>query len=152
MRYFLDTEFNGFGNELISIALVGEDDRSFYAIVDCPEPQPWVAEHVIPFLEQCPVTPHRPKDKKELAYMLAEFINGDASPSLAIFADWSDDLRLFYGSLTFGDAAPRIRPFMTAIQQIDYREVTFVNECPHNAWWDAKTFKEGYMAIINASK
>ena len=39
MRYFLDTEFNGFGGCLISLALVPEDgDQDYYVVVpmtDC---------------------------------------------------------------------------------------------------------------------
>ena len=40
MRYFLDAEFNGFGGELISIALVPEDLSltPFYEAIDCAEP------------------------------------------------------------------------------------------------------------------
>ena len=38
MRYFLDTEFNGFGGTLISVALVPEHgDDDFYASLPLPE-------------------------------------------------------------------------------------------------------------------
>ena len=53
LRYFLDTEFKGFGGELISIALASEDSRHdpFYEAAECPDPTPWVAQHIIPVLQ-----------------------------------------------------------------------------------------------------
>ncbi|MEJ5976475.1 hypothetical protein WG901_07505 [Novosphingobium sp. PS1R-30] len=58
MRYFLDAEYNGFGGELISIALVPEDEATapFYAALVCAAPTPWVAEHVLPMLDTMPVS------------------------------------------------------------------------------------------------
>ena len=58
MRYFLDTEFNGFGGALISLALVPEAEGAppFYAALDCPEPTEWVAAHVLPVLGIAPVS------------------------------------------------------------------------------------------------
>ena len=38
MRYFLDTEFNGFGGALLSLALVPEDGEEFYVTLDCDGP------------------------------------------------------------------------------------------------------------------
>ena len=45
MRYFLDTEYNGFGGELLSIALSPElGDEEFYATFPLPQQiHPWVA-------------------------------------------------------------------------------------------------------------
>ena len=41
MRYFLDAEFNGFGGQLILIALAPEDEDAspFYEALDCHEPR-----------------------------------------------------------------------------------------------------------------
>ena len=39
MRYFLDTEFNGLGGELMSLALVPEHgDQEFYIVLPLPSP------------------------------------------------------------------------------------------------------------------
>jgi hypothetical protein len=56
MRYFLDTEFNGFGGDLISLALVPEyGDREYYAVLPLPEElHPWVARNVVPYLSSVP--------------------------------------------------------------------------------------------------
>ena len=52
MSLYLDTEFNGFGGSLISLALVSDiDGASFYGILPLPSKvHPWVQEHVLPFL------------------------------------------------------------------------------------------------------
>lgn len=55
MREFLDTEFDEDGKtiELISIALVAEDGREFYACsteVDLTRVSPWVRDNVLPHL------------------------------------------------------------------------------------------------------
>ena len=38
MRYYLDTEFNGFGGALLSLALVPDDGEEFYVTLECAEP------------------------------------------------------------------------------------------------------------------
>ena len=50
MRYFLDTEYDGFGGALLSIALVPEDGgEEFYAVIEHDGVRSeWVARHVIP--------------------------------------------------------------------------------------------------------
>ena len=42
MNLFLDCEFNGLGGELISMALVDEDGHSFYEVLTCTHPIPWL--------------------------------------------------------------------------------------------------------------
>lgn len=141
MKIFLDTEFNGFGNELISLALVAEDDRSIYIILPCPNPQPWIRENVLPHLTNCPVKPVYPASKKELASAIAGFINMDPDPT--IIADWPDDLRLFFDSLTLGNGMMvgigNIKTEMFRPNPIIMNQ--YVNPVPHNAWWDAMHLK-----------
>jgi len=51
VRYFLDTEYNGFGGALLSLALVPEDgSEEFYVTLQCDVPiDPWVERHVMPY-------------------------------------------------------------------------------------------------------
>ena len=52
MNYFLDTEFNELGGELISLALVREDTGGFlYVATPCKDPGPWVAANVMTVLD-----------------------------------------------------------------------------------------------------
>lgn len=57
MKLFLDCEFNGFGGELISMALVDEQGKYFYEVLPCPQPIPWVQENVMPKLNQAAISP-----------------------------------------------------------------------------------------------
>ena len=52
MKLFIDTEFNGFGGELISMAIVAEDGREWYGILPVADKLvEWVEEHVRPVLD-----------------------------------------------------------------------------------------------------
>jgi hypothetical protein len=86
MRYFLDTEFNGFCGDLIALALVPEDEElpPFYAALECPRPTPWVAEHILPVLNTEPVS------RDALGHALAAYLRNDPEPLL--FADWPEDI------------------------------------------------------------
>lgn len=86
MRYFLDTEFNGFCGDLIALALVPEQESlpPFFARLDCPNPTPWVAEHVLPVLDIAPGT------RDAMGRGLAAYLGNDPEPLL--FADWPEDI------------------------------------------------------------
>lgn len=85
MRYYLDAEFNGFGGSLIALALAPEDGGTpFYAALECPEPTPWVAAHVLPVLGIEPVS------REELGRSLAAYLAGDPDP--VVIADWPEDI------------------------------------------------------------
>ncbi len=85
MRYYLDAEFNGFGGALIALALAPEDGSPpFYAALDCPEPTPWVAGHVLPVLNIEPVT------REVLGQSLATYLANDPHP--VVIADWPEDI------------------------------------------------------------
>ena len=54
---YVDTEFNGFGGDLISMALVSDDGDGWYGVLPLPEKvHPWVAENVVPKLYSPPQT------------------------------------------------------------------------------------------------
>ena len=81
MNLYLDTEFNGFGGELISMALVGDVGFEWYQVLYLPdEVDPWVAENVVPILNKG----HVAKDFFNLS--LFEFLRDFDNPT--IYADW----------------------------------------------------------------
>jgi hypothetical protein len=86
MRYFLDAEFNGFGGELISIALVPDDDvlPAFYETIICERPTIWVQEHVQPLLEK------QPLDREQVSDRFFKYLHNDECP--VIVADWPEDI------------------------------------------------------------
>lgn len=98
MRYFLDTEFddNGRTIELISVALVSQDDRELYAVSDefsvelCND---WVRANVLP---QLPPRNQRTLDgatrwasRRLITQRVREFIGDDPAPEFwAYYADY----------------------------------------------------------------
>ena len=55
LRYFLDTEYNGWGGALLSLALVPDDGEELYLTLDWQgELEPWVERHVVPYLDAVP--------------------------------------------------------------------------------------------------
>jgi hypothetical protein len=56
MRVYIDCEFDGFGGDLISMALVTEDGREWYecCAVNGRKLEPWVWDNVIPVLGKAP--------------------------------------------------------------------------------------------------
>jgi len=136
MRYFLDTEFNGFGGALISLALVPEENgrAAFYAATTCDDPTDWVRAHVLPFLEIDPVAPD------ELGRRMAAYLRNDEDPLLV--ADWPEDIALAARALIAspGHRFPiaHIRFELCDIFGFDSQAASAV---PHNAYHDAVALK-----------
>ncbi|AGH50827.1 MULTISPECIES: 3'-5' exoribonuclease [Sphingomonadales] len=143
MRYFLDTEFNGFGGALISIGLVPEyGDQEYYAVLPLPEEvHPWVARNVVPYLDSVPQALANHVDAATAAHEVAAFLAGDRDP--LIVADWPEDIALFCRLLLTGPAEivdvgslgfefRRSPGFSTAMN----------SRVPHNALHDARALRD----------
>ena len=141
MRYFLDTEFNGFGGELISIALVPEDDglAPFYGAVACQSPTPWVVEHIIPVLDVEPV------ERSCLADQFADYLSNDPEPVLV--ADWPEDIAHAARLLVIGPGLMKpvrnIRFDLVDAELVSSGEDSAV---PHNACQDALRLRADVLA------
>lgn len=136
LRYFLDTEFNGFGGELISIALVPEDDsRShFYEAIACENPTPWVAENVLPVLAT------NPRRREDVAYRFAQFLIDDEDPVLV--ADWPEDIAHAARLLVTGPG--RMSPVRSLCFLLTDPLIIGPSEAPtvpHNALEDARALR-----------
>ncbi len=96
MRYFLDTEYNGWGGALLSLALVPDDGEELYLTLDWDGPlEPWVERNVVPYLDSVPeqlVSP-RLSPRRCGAHALAHYLAGDPEP--LIVADWPEDIAQF---------------------------------------------------------
>lgn len=139
MRLYLDTEFNGFGGPLISMALVG-DGVQWYESQTIDKPiHPWVRQNVVPVLNSLPMRP--PIFKHSFLHFMKEFKNPE------IICDWFEDAKHFlslfegtnYGSsfeypckVTLIKTPPQGGP---------------VSATPHNALADALALKEWYEAL-----
>lgn len=143
MRYFLDTEFNGFGGELLSLALVREDGASIYLLYSVPgNIGRWVATHVIPALHAVPPwIEARRVSQAEGARALGEFLSDDLDPE--IVADWPDDISYFCRALMTGPGhmAPLHR-LRFEMERLESHPSALPGGSPHNAWWDAMALRE----------
>lgn len=104
MRYWFDTEFieRPYTIDLISIGLVAEDDRQFYAEsseVDWSQAHPWVLDNVRPhLLGRTGALPNDQGDlvtachfgtKQSIGLALREFVGDDPAPEFwAYYADY----------------------------------------------------------------
>jgi len=58
-KLFIDCEFNEFGGDLISMALVAEDGQEFYEVLNLENDWKygsWVFANVVPYLNKDPIT------------------------------------------------------------------------------------------------
>lgn len=146
MKYYLDTEFDGLGGPLISLALVREDAKSVYYVFGETASDPWVAENVLPILDSADV-PVRYWNPKDAAMHLARFLDGDPEP--LIIADWPDDIKYFCqfiitGSLYWDlEGSPMFAlPSLTfKAERVDAYPTTLPGAIQHNAWWGAMALR-----------
>lgn len=140
---FLDCEFNGFGGELISMAIY--DARfglSFYEVLPFHhmEIDPWVAENVIPVLDREPLS-----STEEFQQELEIFLLRYRQEEVTIIFDWPDDISYFCTSLlTQPGEAIQTPARMSMI--LDRRLSSGASEVPHNALADAKAIAQHYLA------
>jgi hypothetical protein len=148
VRYFLDTEFNGFGGALLSLALVPEDGEEFYVAVDCDEPiHPWVAQNVVPYLGHVPVgLVSPPLSRDAAANALANYLAHDPAPE--IVADWPDDIAHFNQLLLVGPGR------MVAVPDLTFRLANLPgfstaenSAVPHNALHDARALRDHLLGL-----
>lgn len=93
-KLYIDCEFNGFGGELISMALVAEDGREWYGVL--PEPRiwnEWVYDHVLPVLND-PEPTIVARSREEFQVSLGTWLYPYDNPT--IVADWYTDLVHFF--------------------------------------------------------
>jgi len=141
MRYFLDTEFNGFGGDLISIALVPEDATvpPFYEAVRCANPTAWVIANVLPRLET------EPLGRAELADRFAQYLLDDESPVLV--ADWPEDIAHAARLLVTGPGQMSpVRSLRFELVDPDIIGPGKAAPVPHNARQDAVALRATVLA------
>ena len=149
MRYFLDTEYDGFGGALLSLALVPEDGgEEFYVVLDGEASDPWVQRHVVPFLDMVPEGLKGPRlSRRAAAEALAAWIQLDEA--VEIIADWPEDLAQLSMLLVTGPGQ------MVAVPQLTLRLVplhgfsTAANSVvPHNALHDARALRDHFQNLL----
>lgn len=146
MLVFIDTEFNGFGGELISIALVTSIGKDFYEVV---QPKKtivhWVKENVIPYLDKEPITIEKLQVK---LYQYLMDISEYGREPLTIIADWPDDIKYFCESLITGPG--NCIPTPAVVNFVLNRNLSSrLSQVPHNAHYDAIAIMNDYYGKVN---
>lgn len=150
MRYFLDCEFNGFGGELISFALVPDDGgEEFYARVEMTAaPVKWVERHVMPFVDHVPVGLQCvPAPLADVAAQLEAWLRG--LDAVEIVADWPEDIALFCRVLSFAPAEViRIPPVTFRWLSLPGFSTARNSAVPHNALHDARALRDHVLGHL----
>lgn len=111
VRLFLDTEFTHFGTpgksdaRLLSIALIDEEGRSFYAECTGWQPQDcsdFVRSHVLPVLD------HTPEDVQDIAHKLYAFLS--VYDHVVVHCDYPGDWHWLLWLLAFGSKTGDVWP------------------------------------------
>ena len=132
---YLDTEFNGFHGELISIALISSvTGKEFYEVLPLPETiHSWVKKNVIPVLNQ------QPEPFQTIRHRLYHFLKyHDGEP---IVADWPEDLSHLLNLLCEPDGVSfRLELDLRLIQSGELH-----SEIHHNALSDARALMHWHL-------
>jgi hypothetical protein len=137
---WIDTEFNEFRGELISMAIVTEDDQRFYEAVPCGSPGEWVAKNVIPVIHRTPI--HITQLRQRLFFFLSQF------DSMHLVADWPEDIAHFCNTLICGPGQRINTPTLTMEIR---RDLDAMSAIPHNALADALAMREKHLELERAA-
>lgn len=138
MNIWIDCEFNEFGGDLISMALVAEDGQEFYEVLDLENDEKygsWVFANVVPWLNKDPI------DKQVFQAKLRTFIN--QWDNVHVIADWPDDIKYFCMSLITAPGMCIGTP-LNMTMQIDRTLSAASSAIPHNALEDARAIKHSW--------
>lgn len=140
MKLFLDCEFTNFRGQLISMALVAENDDEFYEVVQYKTEQchPWVVENVLPILNKDFIF------YEDFQIKLRKFLN--KYDEIEVIADWPEDFYHFTMALLTGPGEMMNCPKLTMTLE---RRLNYVSSLPHNALNDAQAIKAGYFKKHN---
>lgn len=140
MRFSIDCEFNEFKGELISMALCPESGGlSFYEVLPCENPGPWVAKHVMPITGKDPIS------IGEFQTRLQQYLM--AFDSVHIVADWPEDIKHFCEALITGPGERLNTPPLS----MEVVRIDTVSPMPHNALGDALALRNAVFGHAKAS-
>ena len=148
MRYFLDTEYNGWGGALLSMALVPDHAEELYITLDWTGPlDEWVERNVLPFLDMVPdglVSPRM--SRADAARTVAHYLAGDRDP--LIVADWPEDLALFNALLVTGPGVMAEVPGLRfQFMPLAGFSTAASSKVPHNALHDARALRDHVLSL-----
>jgi hypothetical protein len=148
VRYFLDTEYNGVGGALLSLALVPDEGDELYLTFKATDPLlEWVERHVLPYLDSVPEQLSCPRlTRDDGAHALERYLRHDDEP--LIVADWPEDIAQMCNLMITGPGE------MVELLHLSFRLVPLTNfstaansKVPHNALHDARALRDHIIAM-----
>ena len=135
MKIYLDTEFNGFAGELLSMALVAEDGSEWYEVLAPEKPlDAWVFDNVAPKFGKNPIA------KDDFRKSLHAFLKHFDNPT--IIADWHADFVHFFDAFHGKDYTGSLDWSCQTVLLSGPSDIHPEN--PHNALSDARALKHYY--------
>ena len=148
MRYFLDTEYNGWGGALLSLALVPDEGEELYLTLDWDGPlEEWGERNVVPYLDTVPEPLVSPRmNRADAARTVAHYLAGDPQP--LIVADWPEDIALFNALLLTGPGTMvEVPPLTFQFVELSGFSTAANSKVPHNALHDARSLRDHMMGL-----
>jgi hypothetical protein len=148
MRYFLDTEYNGWGGALLSLALVPDEGEELYLTLDWTGTlEEWVERNVVPYLDavaQSLVSPRM--SRADAALAVTHYLAGDPDP--VIVADWPEDIAQLSMLLVTGPGIMAEVPGLTfRFQPLSGFSTAANSKVPHNALHDARALRDHVLSL-----
>ena len=148
MRYFLDTEYNGWGGALLSLALVPDEGEELYLTLDWEGAlEPWVERYVVPYLDTVPQSLVSPRmTRADAARTISHYLAGDPEP--LIVADWPEDIALLNALLVTGPVVMAEVPALRfQFLPLSGFSTAANSKVPHNALHDARALRDHVLTI-----
>ena len=164
MRYFVDTEFNGLGGALLSLAIVPADGgREFYVTLECADPiEPWVGRNVMPYLDTVPDTMRSARlPRREASQALSDWLCSehelqsmaaypDQNFAMEFVADWPEDIAHFCTLLLTGPGdMVECPPLTFQLLRLPGFSTAANSKVPHNALHDARALCENVCTHLD---
>ena len=148
LRYFLDTEYNGWGGALLSLALVPEEGEELYITLDWDGAlEDWVERNVVPYLDTVSEALVSPRmSRPDAARTLAHYLAGDPDP--LIVADWPEDIAQLSNLLVTGPGIMAEVPALTfRFLPLSGFSTAANSKVPHNALHDARALRDHVLEL-----
>ena len=148
LRYFLDTEYNGWGGALLSLALVPDEGEELYLTLDWEGTlEQWVERNVVPYLDSVPQSLVSPRmSRADAARAVAHYLAGDRDP--LIVADWPEDIALFNALLVTGPGVmAEVPPMRFQFMPLSGFSTAANSRVPHNALHDARALRDHVLSL-----
>ncbi len=148
MRYFLDTEYNGWGGALLSLALVPDHGEELYLTLDWDGAlETWVERNVVPYLDMVPDSLTSPRmSRADAARTISHYLAGDPDP--VVVADWPEDIAQLNMLLVTGPGV------MAEVPGLRFQFIPLAgfstaanSKVPHNALHDARALRDHILSI-----